>query len=207
MGRSSISGALLDWMKTMRKDDNMIDDVLLDAEERMTSSVEHTRSELVTIRTGRANPAMFNGVMADFYGAPTPINQMATVSVPEPRMLLVKPFDPATLGEIENAIRDSDLGVNPTDDGNVIRVTIPQLTEERRRDLVKQAKAKGEDGKIAIRNVRRSGMEALKKIQKDGDAGEDEVTAAEKELDKTTAKFVAEIDDLVSRKEAELLEV
>lgn len=207
MGRSSISGALLDWMKTMRKDDNMIDDVLLDAEERMTSSVEHTRSELVTIRTGRANPAMFNGVMADFYGAPTPINQMATVSVPEPRMLMVKPFDPSTLGEIENAIRNSDLGVNPTDDGNVIRVTIPQLTEERRRDLVKQAKAKGEDGKIAIRNVRRSGMEALKKIQKDGDAGEDEVTAAEKELDKTTAKFVAEIDDLVSHKEAELLEV
>ena len=207
MGRSSISGALLDWMETKRKDDNMIDDVLLDAEERMTSSVEHTRNELVTIRTGRANPAMFNGVMADFYGAPTPINQMATVSVPEPRMLLIKPFDPSTLGEIENAIRNSDLGVNPTDDGNVIRVTIPQLTEERRRDLVKQAKAKGEDGKIAIRNVRRSGMDALKKIQKDGDAGEDEVTAAEKELDKTTSKYVEQVDELVSRKEAELLEV
>jgi len=194
-------------METKRKDDNMIDDVLLDAEERMTSSVDHTRNELVTIRTGRANPAMFNGVMADFYGAPTPINQMATVSVPEPRMLLIKPFDPSTLGEIENAIRNSDLGVNPTDDGNVIRVTIPQLTEERRRDLVKQAKAKGEDGKIAIRNVRRSGMDALKKIQKDGDAGEDEVTAAEKELDKTTAKYVEQVDELVSRKEAELLEV
>ena len=207
MGRSSISGALLDWMETKRKDDNMIDDVLLDAEERMTSSVEHTRNELVTIRTGRANPAMFNGVMADFYGAPTPINQMATVSVPEPRMLLIKPFDPSTLGEIENAIRNSDLGVNPTDDGNVIRVTIPQLTEERRRDLVKQAKAKGEDGKIAIRNVRRSGMDALKKIQKDGDAGEDEVTAAEKELDKTTSKYVDQVDELVSRKEDELLEV
>jgi len=194
-------------METTRKDDNMIDDVLLDAEERMTSSVEHTRSELVTIRTGRANPAMFNGVMADFYGAPTPINQMATVSVPEPRMLLIKPFDPSTMGEIENAIRNSDLGVNPTDDGHVIRVTIPQLTEERRRDLVKQAKSKGEDGKIAVRNVRRSGMDALKKIQKDGDAGEDEVTAAEKELDKTTSKYVAEIDELVSRKESELLEV
>lgn len=207
MGRSSISAALLDWMETTRKDDNMIDDVLLDAEERMTSSVEHTRSELVTIRTGRANPAMFNGVMADFYGAPTPINQMATISVPEPRMLLIKPFDPSTMGEIENAIRNSDLGVNPTDDGHVIRVTIPQLTEERRRDLVKQAKSKGEEGKIAIRNVRRSGMDALKKIQKDGDAGEDEVTAAEKELDKTTSKYVDEIDELVSRKEAELLEV
>lgn len=207
MGRSSISAALLDWMETTRKDDNMIDDVLLDAEERMTSSVEHTRSELVTIRTGRANPAMFNGVMADFYGAPTPINQMATITVPEPRMLLIKPFDPSTMGEIENAIRNSDLGVNPTDDGHVIRVTIPQLTEERRRDLVKQAKSKGEDGKIAIRNVRRSGMDALKKIQKDGDAGEDDVTAAEKELDKTTSKYVDEIDELVSRKEAELLEV
>lgn len=207
MGRSSISAALLNWMETTRKDDNMIDDVLLDAEERMTSSVEHTRSELVTIRTGRANPAMFNGVMAEFYGAPTPINQMATISVPEPRMLLIKPFDPSTMGEIENAIRNSDLGVNPTDDGHVIRVTIPQLTEERRRDLVKQARSKGEDGKIAIRNVRRSGMDALKKIQKDGDAGEDEVTAAEKELDKTTSKYVDEIDELVSRKEAELLEV
>ena len=185
----------------------MIDDVLLDAEERMTNSVEHTRSELVTIRTGRANPAMFNGVMAEFYGALTPINQMATISVPEPRMLLIKPFDPSTMGEIENAIRNSDLGVNPTDDGHVIRVTIPQLTEERRRDLVKQAKAKGEDGKIAIRNVRRSGMDALKKIQKDGDAGEDEVTAAEKELDKVTAKYVDQIDDLVGKKEEELLEV
>lgn len=185
----------------------MIDDVLLDAEERMTNSVEHTRSELVTIRTGRANPAMFNGVMAEFYGALTPINQMATISVPEPRMLLIKPFDPSTMAEIENAIRNSDLGVNPTDDGHVIRVTIPQLTEERRRDLVKQAKAKGEDGKIAIRNVRRSGMDALKKIQKDGDAGEDEVTAAEKELDKVTAKYVDQIDDLVGKKEEELLEV
>lgn len=185
----------------------MIDDVLLDAEERMTASVEHTRDELVTIRTGRANPAMFNGVMADFYGAPTPITQMATISVPEPRMLIVKPYDQSTMGEIENAIRNSDLGVNPTDDGQVIRVTVPQLTEERRRDLVKQAKQKGEDGKIAIRNVRRQGMESLKKIQKDGDAGEDEVQTAEKSLDKTTQNYVAQIDELVSKKEAELMEV
>ncbi|MDY5786402.1 MULTISPECIES: ribosome recycling factor [unclassified Corynebacterium] len=185
----------------------MIDDVLLDAEERMTSSVDHARDELGNIRTGRANPAMFNGVMAEFYGAPTPINQMATISVPEPRMLLVKPFDMSTLKEIENAIRNSDLGVNPTDDGQVIRVTIPQLTEERRRDMVKQAKQKGEEGKIAIRNVRRQGMEALKKIQKDGDAGEDEVVTAEKSLDKTTQQYVAQIDEIVARKEAELMEV
>lgn len=185
----------------------MIDDVLLDAEERMAHSVEHARDDLATIRTGRANPAMFNGVMAEFYGAPTPINQMATISVPEPRMLLVKPYDMGTLKEIENAIRNSDLGVNPTDDGQVIRVTIPQLTEERRRDMVKQAKQKGEEGKIAIRNIRRHGMEALKKIQKDGEAGEDEVTTAEKALDKTTAQYVAQVDEIVSRKEAELLEV
>ncbi|STC68131.1 ribosome recycling factor [Corynebacterium pilosum] len=185
----------------------MIDDILLDAEERMGNSVEHTREELVTIRTGRANPAMFNGVVADFYGVPTPINQMATISVPEPRMLLIKPYDMSTMGEIENAIRNSDLGVNPTNDGQVLRVTIPQLTEERRRDMVKLAKSKGEDGKIAIRNIRRSGMEGLKKIQKDGDAGEDEVTAAEKELDGVTAKYVKQVDDLVENKEAELMEV
>ena len=185
----------------------MIDDVLLNAEEKMTASVEHTRGELASIRTGRANPAMFNGVMADFYGAPTPINQMATVSVPEPRMLIIKPFDPSTMREIEDAIRNSDLGVNPTDDGHVIRVTIPQLTEERRKDLVKQAKQKGEEGKVAIRNVRRTGMEALKKIQKDGDAGEDDVQTAEKALDKTTQGYVVQIDDLVSKKETELMEV
>lgn len=169
--------------------------------------MEHTRDELATIRTGRANPAMFNGVIADFYGAPTPINQMATISVPEPRMLIIKPFDPSTMDEIETAIRNSDLGVNPTDDGQVIRVTIPQLTEERRKEMVKQAKQKGEDGKIAIRNVRRQGMEALKKIQKDGDAGEDEVQTAEKALDKTTQTYIAQIDDIVQKKEDELLEV
>ena len=185
----------------------MIDDVLLDAEERMTSSVEHTREELVTIRTGRANPAMFNGVMAEFYGAPTPINQMATISVPEPRMLLIKPYDMSTLQEIENAIRNSDLGVNPTDDGQVIRVTVPQLTEERRKDLVKHAKQKGEEGKIAIRNVRRQGMDQLKKIQKDGDAGEDEVVAAEKEMEKTTSGYIEQVDKLVENKENELMEV
>ena len=155
----------------------MIDDVLLDAEERMTASVEHTRNEL------------------------------ATISVPEPRMLLIKPYDMSTMGEIENAIRNSDLGVNPTDDGQVIRVSVPQLTEERRKELVKQAKQKGEDGKIAIRNVRRQGMEALKKIQKDGDAGEDEVQTAEKALDKTTQGYVGQIDEIVQRKENELLEV
>lgn len=185
----------------------MIDDTLLDCEERMTNSVEHAREELTTIRTGRANPAMFNGVLAEYYGTMTPITQMATISVPEPRMLLIKPYEMSAMGDIENAIRNSDLGVNPTNDGQVLRVTIPQLTEERRRDMVKLARSKGEDAKIAIRNVRRKGMEELKRIQKDGETGEDEVQAAEKELDKVTHKYVAQVDELVAKKEKELMDV
>ena len=185
----------------------MIDDTLLDCEERMTNSVEHAREELTTIRTGRANPAMFNGVLAEYYGTMTPITQMATISVPEPRMLLIKPYEMSAMGDIENAIRNSDLGVNPTNDGQVLRVTIPQLTEERRRDMAKLARSKGEDAKIAIRNVRRKGMEELKRIQKDGEAGEDEVQAAEKELDKVTHKYVAQVDELVAKKEKELMDV
>ena len=168
---------------------------------------DHAREELTTIRTGRANPAMFNGVLAEYYGTMTPITQMATISVPEPRMLLIKPYEMSAMGDIENAIRNSDLGVNPTNDGQVLRVTIPQLTEERRRDMVKLARSKGEDAKIAIRNVRRKGMEELKRIQKDGEAGEDEVQAAEKELDKVTHKYVAQVDELVAKKEKELMDV
>ncbi|ART21040.1 ribosome recycling factor [Corynebacterium striatum] len=185
----------------------MIDEIQLEAEEHMTASVEHTREQLITIRTGRANPAMFNGLVAEYYGAPTPITQMATISVPEPRMMLIKPYEQSMIHEIENAIRNSDLGVNPTNDGQVLRVTIPQLTEERRRDLVKQAKGKGEDGKIAIRNIRRKAMDQLKKLQKDGDAGEDEVVAAEKEMEKTTAGYIDQVDKLVANKENELMEV
>ena len=176
------------------KEFTMIDEILLECEEHMSTTVDRTREELTTIRTGRANPAMFNGVVADYYGVPTPITQMATVSVPEARMMLIKPYE-------------MSLGVNPTNDGQVLRVTIPQLTEERRRDMVKLAKSKGEDGKIAIRNVRRKGMDQLKKIHKDGDAGEDEVQAAEKELDKVTQKYVAAVDEVVQKKEAELMEV
>ncbi|MCS5479247.1 ribosome recycling factor [Corynebacterium hylobatis] len=185
----------------------MIDEILLESEERMTHTVEHTREDLTTIRTGRANPAMFNGVIAEYYGVPTPITQMATISVPEPRMLIIKPYEMNVMGDIEKAIRNSDLGVNPTNDGQVLRVTIPQLTEERRRDMVKVAKGKGEDGKIAVRNIRRKGMEQLKKLQKDGDAGEDEIQTAEKELDKVTQGYIAQIDELVTRKETELMEV
>lgn len=185
----------------------MIDDILLESEDRMIHSVDHAREDLTTIRTGRANPAMFNGVMAEYYGTMTPITQMATISVPEPRMMIIKPYEMSVMADIENAIRNSDLGVNPTNDGQVLRVTIPQLTEERRRDLVKVAKSKGEDAKIAIRNIRRKGMDQFKRIQKDGAAGEDEVQAAEKELDKVTAKYVAQVDEVVALKEKELLEV
>lgn len=185
----------------------MIDDTLLEAEDFMSRSVEHVREDLTTIRTGRANPAMFNGVFAEYYGVRTPITQMATISVPEPRMLIIKPYEMSVMQDVENAIRNSDLGVNPTNDGQVLRVTIPQLTEERRRELVKVAKSKGEDAKIAIRNIRRKGMDSLSKIQKDGDAGEDEVKAAEKDLEKVTQQYVGQVDSLVDSKEKELMEV
>ena len=185
----------------------MIDDTLLESEERMTQSVEYAREDLTTIRTGRANPSMFNGVQAEYYGVMTPITQMATISVPEPRMLLIKPYEPSIMNAIENAIRNSDLGVNPTNDGQVLRVTVPQLTEERRKEMVWLAKSKGEDARIAIRNIRRKGMDELKRIQKDGEAGEDEVQAAEKELDKTTHEYVSQVDKLIEAKEKELMEV
>lgn len=185
----------------------MIDDILTDAEYHMEQSVEHTREDLTTIRTGRANPAMFNGLVAEYYGTPTPITQMSSISVPEPRMLLIRPYDASAMDAIETAIRNSDLGVNPTNEGQALRVTVPQLTEERRKEMVKVSRAKGEDGKIAVRNIRRKGMEQLKKLQKDGDAPEDQVTSAEKKLDKITARYVGLIDDLVDKKEKELLDI
>lgn len=185
----------------------MIDDTLLEAEDKMEKAIEHVRDELAAIRTGRANPGMFNRVLCEYYGTMTPITQMASIAAPEARMLIIKPYEMSQIGPIENAIRNSDLGVNPTNDGQVLRVTVPQLTEERRRDLVKQAKAKAEDGRIAIRGVRRKSMDELKRIEKDGEAGEDEVNAAEKELDKVTQRFVAEVDELVKAKEEDLMEV
>ncbi|VEG53680.1 ribosome-recycling factor [Mycolicibacterium aurum] len=185
----------------------MIDETLFDAEEKMEKAVSVARDDLASIRTGRANPGMFNRIQIDYYGAMTPITQLASVNVPEARMVVIKPYEATMLRQIEDAIRNSDLGVNPGNDGNVIRVSIPQLTEERRRDLVKQAKSKGEDAKVSVRNIRRKAMEELARIKKDGDAGEDEVTRAEKDLDKSTGTYTAQIDDLVKHKEGELLEV
>ena len=185
----------------------MIDETLFDAEERMEKAVSVAKEDLGSIRTGRANPQMFGKIMVDYYGAPTPLPQLATINTPEARMAIVKPFDPTQLSAVERAIRDSDLGVNPSNDGSIIRIVLPQLTEERRREMVKVARSKGEDAKISVRNIRRHAKDALDKLIKDGETGEDEVHRAEKELDETTAKYVANIDELLKHKEAELLEV
>ncbi|WP_029135703.1 ribosome recycling factor [Nakamurella lactea] len=185
----------------------MIDDTLLDAEEKMEKAVAAAKEDLATLRTGRANPNMFGKVTVDYYGAPTPLPQMATINVPEARMAIIKPYDAGQLQNIEKALRDSDLGVNPSSDGTVIRIVFPQLTEDRRKELGKQARGKGEDARVSIRNIRRKAKEELDRIGKDGEAGEDEVARAEKDLQTTTDKYVATVDDLVKHKEAELLEV
>ena len=185
----------------------MIDETLFEAEEKMDKAVGVARDDLGTLRTGRASPQMFARLTVDYYGTPTPVPQMASITVSEARMAVIKPYDPSQLGAIEKAIRDSDLGVNPGNDGSLIRVVFPQLTEERRRELGKIARSKGEDAKVSIRNIRRHAKDALDKIAKDGEAGEDDVHRAEKELDETTAKYVATVDDVVKHKEAELLEV
>ncbi|HEX3335534.1 MAG TPA: ribosome recycling factor [Jatrophihabitans sp.] len=185
----------------------MIDEILFEAEEKMEKAVHVARDDLAGLRTGRANASAFARLVVDYYGTPTPIPQMATVNVPEARMAIIKPYDGSQLGGIEKAIRDSDLGVNPTNDGTIIRVVFPQLTEERRRDLVKVAKSKGEDAKVSIRSVRRHTKDALDKLAKDGETGEDDVHRAEVELDKLTARYTGIIDEVVRAKESELLEV
>jgi len=185
----------------------VIDETLFEAEEKMESAVEHAKEEFAAIRTGRATPAMFSKIVVDYYGAPTPVTQMASVGVPEPRMVIVKPYDMSQLGAIERAIRDSDLGVNPNNEGTQLRIHLPQMTEERRRDMIKVARSKAEESRVAIRNVRRKAKEQLDKLVKDGEAGEDEGRRAEKELDDTTHRYVSVVDELVKHKEAELLEV
>lgn len=185
----------------------MIEETLFDAEEKMEKAVAVARDDLSTIRTGRANPSMFARVAIDYYGSITPITQLASINVPEARLVVIKPYEAGQLNAIETAIRNSELGLNPSNDGNLIRVAVPQLTEERRRELAKQAKSKGEDARVSVRNIRRKAMEELHRIRKDGDAGEDEVGRAEKELDKSTHQYVTQIDELVKHKEGELLEV
>jgi ribosome recycling factor len=185
----------------------VIDETLLDAEEKMEKAVSVAKEDLASVRTGRATPTMFSRIVVDYYGSPTPLNQLAGINIPEARMAVVKPYDVSQLNAIEKAIRDSDLGVNPSNDGTIIRILIPQLSEERRREMVKTAKGKGEDAKISIRNIRRKANEELHRIAKDGEAGEDDVVRAEKELQHVTDRYVAQVDELVKHKEAELLEV
>ena len=185
----------------------MIDETLLEAEEKMAKAVAVAREDFATIRTGRATAAMFNKILVDYYGTPTPINQLATFNVPEARMILIAPYDKSVTASIEKAIRDSDLGVNPTDDGNVIRIVLPQLTEERRKEYIKVARHKAEEARVSIRNIRRHAKETMDKRSKDGDVGEDDVRRGEKTLDDVTHKQVAHVDEMLKHKEAELLEI
>lgn len=185
----------------------MIDEALFEAEEKMERAVEFAKEEFATIRTGRATPAMFSKIMIDYYGTPTALTQMASVAIPEPRMAIIKPYDTSQLHAMEKAIRDSDLGVNPNNEGTQIRIILPQMTEERRRNMIKVARHKGEEAKVAVRNVRRKAKEEIDRIVKDGEAGEDDGRRAEKELDDLTHRYVGHIDEIVKHKEAELLEI
>jgi ribosome recycling factor len=185
----------------------VIDDTLLEAEEKMDKAVSVAKEDFGAIRTGRAHPGMFAKLTVDYYGAQTPINQLASFQIPEARMVIVSPYDKNSMAAIEKSIRDSDLGVNPSNDGSIIRISLPELTEERRRDYIKVARAKAEDARVSVRNVRRHAKDALDKLAKDGEAGEDDVHRAEKQLDELTHAYVAQIDDLLRHKESELLEV
>ncbi|MEU4803456.1 ribosome recycling factor [Actinosynnema sp. NPDC023587] len=185
----------------------MIDETLLDAEEKMEKAVTVAKEDLAAVRTGRATPSMFSRIVVEYYGSPTPLNQLASVAIPEARMAVVKPYDASQLNSVEKAIRDSDLGVNPSNDGAVIRVMIPQLSEERRREMVKVAKSKGEDAKVSIRNIRRKAKEELDRLVKDGEVGEDDGSRGEKELENVTHRYVTQVEELVKHKEIELLEV
>jgi ribosome recycling factor len=185
----------------------VIADIIREAETKMANAIEYAKEEFAAIRTGRAHPAMFAKITAEYYGAPTPLQQLATFQIPDARVVLITPYDPAAMRGIEKAIRNSDLGVNPSNDGNTIRITLPQLTEERRKEYIKLAKAKAEDARISVRGARRTAKEALDKMVKDKEVGEDEVIRAEKQLDASTRKHTEEIDEVLKHKEAELLEV
>ncbi|MFC5380373.1 ribosome recycling factor [Aquipuribacter nitratireducens] len=185
----------------------MIDEALLEAEDKMDKAVQVVKEDFAGIRTGRANPGMFSKIMVDYYGAPTPLQQLASFQIPEARIVLVSPYDRSAMGAVERALRDSDLGVNPSNDGNIIRLVLPQLTEERRRDYIKLARSKAEEARVSVRNIRRRAKEEIDRTVRDGEAGEDEGTRAEKELEAVTKRHVELVDELLKGKEAELLEV
>ena len=185
----------------------MIEETLFEAEEKMEKAVAVAKEDFGSIRTGRAHPSMFAKVTAEYYGTQTPVNQLASFHMPEPRMVVIQPFDKGSMAAIEKAIRNSDLGVNPSNDGVIIRVVFPELSEERRREYIKIARHKAEDGRVAIRNIRRRAKDELDKLVKNGDVGEDDGRRAEGELDKLTHSYVTQVDELLKHKEAELLEV
>ncbi|MCL1917978.1 MAG: ribosome recycling factor [Peptococcaceae bacterium] len=185
----------------------MIEDIMADAEERMKKTIDLLRRELATVRAGRANPAMLDKILVDYYGTPTPINQMATIAVPEPRLLTIQPWDKGVIKEINRAILKSDLGLNPADDGQVIRLAIPQLNEERRKELVRTSRKKADDSRVALRNIRRDAMEALKRGEKENLLTEDDLKKTQDRVQKLTDKNIKEIDEIAARKETEILEV
>lgn len=185
----------------------MINQTLNDADVKMGKAVEVTREDFATIRAGRANPAMFAKLTADYYGTQTPLQQLASFTSQDARTIIVAPFDMGALANIEKSIRDSDLGVNPSNDGKSIRCVFPELTEERRKEYVKVAKAKAEEGRVAVRNIRRNAKQTMEKAEKDGEIGKDDLTGAEKKLDAATKKHTDAIDEMLKLKEAELLEV
>jgi ribosome recycling factor len=184
-----------------------IETAMRDAEHKMDQALTHMKDDLAGIRTGRAAPAVLNRVTVEYYGTPVPLNQLAGVTVPEPRLLQVQPFDKSAIGAIEKAIMTSDLGITPNNDGNVIRLAFPPLTEERRKDLVKQVHHRAEEGRVAVRNVRRHAKDEMEKLEHDGAISEDDLARAEKDLQKLTDRFVAEIDQIQGHKEQELMEV
>ena len=185
----------------------MIEDLLQDASRRMDRTIETTHNEFNTVRTGRASAALLDRIEIDYYGTRTPLKQLATINVPDPRTLSIQPFDPGSMKAIERAIQESELGLQPSNDGKVIRLPIPQLTEERRKELVKVVRGLAEDGRIAIRNVRRDAIHHLKELVVNGDVGDDDERRAEERAQKLTDDHIARIDDLLKRKEAEIMEV
>jgi ribosome recycling factor len=185
----------------------VIENFLGDATQRMDKSVEATHEHFNSVRTGRATPALLDRIQIDYYGTPTPLKNLATINSPEPRMLTIQPFDPTSIKAIEKAIQESDLGLTPSNDGKVIRLPIPQLTEERRKELVKVIRGMAEEGRVAVRNVRRDAIKHLEELVKKGDVGDDDERAAETRVQKLTDDHVARIEDLLKRKEAEIMEV
>jgi ribosome recycling factor len=185
----------------------MIDEVLSDASTRMGKTIEALRKDLASVRTGRATPTLVDNIKVDYYGAPTPLKQMATISAPEARLLVIQPWDNTTIGEIKKAILKSELGLNPSSDGNVIRLAIPPLSEERRRDLVKAVHKKAEEGRIALRNIRRDALEMLRDLEKEKEISQDEQKRAQERLQEITDSFIEKAGELAQAKEAELLQV